>query len=392
MSNLETLKPQLNRVQTLSLITGLVALALCGLGAYTNPGQFFKSYLLGYMFWIGLPLGSFVILCLHHLVGGRWGFAIQRILEAGSRTIPLMALLLIPLFFGMKELYVWARPETVALDEILQHKSAYLNVSAFWIRAVLYFLLWTGLIFLMTKWSYRQDETGESGLTSKVKMLSGPGIILYVLSLTFASVDWVMSLDPHWFSTIFGFIFVIGQVLLTLSFAVIILNWFAEVKPLSDFVKSNHFHDLGNLILAFVSLWAYMALSQFLIIWSGNLPEEIPWYLDRMHGGWDTVGVIIVLFHFTVPFALLLSRDNKRNGRILAKIAVAIIIMRFVDLDWIIMPSFHPEQFAFHWMDLAAPVAIGGLWFTAFLRQVKKKELLPMHDPRLKEALLNESH
>jgi len=285
MSGFESIKPQLNKIQTQALVVGVVALVVCGFGAYTNPAQFFQSYLLGYIFWIGLALGSFALMSLHHLVGGGWGFAIQRLLEAATRTLPLLALLFLPLFFGMKELYVWARPEVVAADSILQHKSAYLNVGFFWIRSAGYFLIWFGFIFFMNKWSLAQDKSENPSFTERIQKISGPALLVYVLTVTFASIDWVMSLDPHWFSTIFGFIFVIGQVLLTMSFVVVVIGRLSNVKPLSDVLQKQHFHDLGNLMLAFVSLWVYVSLSQFLIIWSGNLPEEIPWYIRRLNGG-----------------------------------------------------------------------------------------------------------
>jgi len=392
VNDVQTSTVDINRGQFVALLTGVVGLALCAFGWYSDATQFYQSYLLGFMLWLGIALGSFVLLSLHHLVGGGWGFVIQRLLEAGARTILLLALLFVPLFFGMQELYLWARPEAVAMDELLQYKSAYLNVQFFWIRAVAYFLLWSGFIFLLTKWSYAQDSSGDPELSRKAQRLGGPGILLYVITLTFASIDWIMSLDPHWFSTMFGFIFVIGQVLLTMAFVIVVLSRVIGLEPLSRLVREKHIHDLGNLLLAFVALWAYISLSQFLIIWSGNLPEEIPWYMHRMHGGWDVVAVGIVLFHFTVPFALLLSRRNKQRLNVLAKIAVAIIVMRFVDLYWIIVPNFSPEHFSVHWLDIAAPIGIGGVWMAAFLHGLKKRSLLPMNDPRLKEALLHESH
>ncbi len=392
MSDFESIKPQLNKIQTQALVVGVVALVVCGFGAYMNPAQFFQSYLLGYVFWIGLALGSFALMSLHHLVGGGWGFAIQRLLEAATRTLPLLALLFLPLFFGMKELYVWARPEVVAEDSILQHKSAYLNVGFFWIRSAGYFLIWFVFIFFMNKWSLAQDKSDNPSFTERIQKISGPALLVYVLTVTFASIDWVMSLDPHWFSTIFGFIFVIGQVLLTLSFVVVVIGRLSNVKPLSDVLHKQHFHDLGNLMLAFVSLWVYVSFSQFLIIWSGNLPEEIPWYIRRLNGGWQWLALFVVVFHFALPFMVLLSRRTKRNIQTLSKVAIAMIFMRLIELFWIIAPNFHPEGFSVHWLDMAAPIGIGGLWVAAFVRQLKSRALLPINDPRLKEAFATEHH
>ncbi|RMF65916.1 MAG: hypothetical protein D6743_07220 [Calditrichaeota bacterium] len=384
------MEQQLNGLQRKALVVGVLGLAFCGVGAYLHPEQFFKSYLLGYMFWIGLALGSLALLALHHLVGGGWGFSIQRLLESSTRTLPLLAILFIPFVFGMRELYSWARPEVVAADKLLQHKSLYLNVPFFWIRAAGYFGVWLVLAFFLNRWSGELDKSGEIKLCHRMRTLSGPTILLYVLTLTFASIDWVMSLDAHWFSTIFGFMFVVGQAVLTMAFVIVVLGRLAPHKPLSDLVETKHFHDLGNLLMAFIMLWAYISFSQFLIIWSGNLPEEIPWYLDRMHGGWQWIALLIVLFHFAVPFILLLSRRNKRRLEILSKVALALIFMRMVDLFWIVVPNFHPDGIRVHWLDAAALVGIGGLWLALFVRQLKSRPLLPLQDPRLQEVFQHE--
>lgn len=369
---------------------GAVALAFCGVGAFQNLGQFYQSYLLGYVFWVGLALGSLALLALHHLVGGGWGFAIQRLLESATRTLPLLVLLFVPIFFGMRELYLWANPEKIAADAILQHKTPYLNVNFFWIRTAAYFAIWMILIFFINKWSLDQDRSANPSLANRLQKISGPGILLYVLTLTFASIDWVMSLDPHWFSTIFGFVFVIGQAVLTMAFAIVAVNWLAPHKPLSEVLRTQHFHDLGNLLMAFVMLWAYISLSQFIIIWSGNLPEEITWYLHRLHGGWQWLALGIVVFHFALPFVLLLSRRTKRRIEILSKVALAMIFMRLVDLFWIVAPNFHPEKLSIHWMDILAPLGIGGLWLATFVWQLKERALLPINDPRMHEAFRHE--
>ena len=390
MNHPDSLKLLLNRIQQRAVIVGVVALALCGVGAYLAPDQFFQSYLLGYLFWIGIALGSLAIVALHHLVGGGWGFTIQRLLESSTRTLPLMAVLFLPFFFGMEKLYLWARPEMVAGDELLQHKAPYLNVSFFWMRAAGYFLLWTTFAFLINKWSREQDRTAEPSLTRRLQSISGPTLVVYVLTVTFAAMDWVMSLDPHWFSTIYGLIFVVGQALATLAFAVVVVGALAKHPPLSEVMAAKHFHDLGNLLLAFVMLWAYISFSQFLIIWSVNLPEEIPWYVHRLHGGWEWIALILLVFQFALPFVLLLSRQTKRRAEILVKVAMAIVFMRLVDLFWLVAPNFHPEAFAIHWMDVLAPVGIGGIWITVFVWHLKGVTLLPLHDPRLQEAFHHE--
>jgi hypothetical protein len=386
MNQTDRLQSQLNRIQKLALIAGVVALALCGFGATLDKAQFFQSYLFGYLFWFGIAIGCFSVVALHHLVGGGWGFVIQRLLESGSRTLPLMLILFLPLFFGMQDLYLWARPEAVANDKILIQKAPYLNVTFFWIRAGVYFAVWGFFIYLLNKWSQDQDRTGYPLLTLKIERAAGPALVFYVLTMSFAAFDWVMSLEPHWFSTIFGVIFVVGQGLTTLAFAIIGVKLLSDHEPIAGVIQTKHFHDLGNLMFAFVLLWAYVSFSQFFIIWSGNLPEEISWYLHRIHGGWGVVAMIIVLFHFFIPFFLLLLRKTKQRSKVLVKIAVAMFFMRMVDLYWTVAPNFNEGKFGIHWMDILAPAGIGGLWIAVFISQLKGRALMPLHDPRLAEA------
>jgi hypothetical protein len=390
VTQLDHLQLQLNKIRQRALIVGALALAACLFGAIQSPAQFFQSYLLGFLFWFGIAIGCLGLVMLHHLVAGGWGFVIQRLLEAGSRTLPLMLLLFVPLYLGMQELYLWARPEAVSGDELLQHKSVYLNAPFFGLRALGYFAVWMIFAFFLNKWSATQDRTADPSLTRRIERISGPGLVALVLTISFAAIDWVMSLDPHWFSTIFGVLFVVGQGLSTLAFAIIVVNVLAKHKPLSEVISARQFHDLGTLMFAFVMLWAYVAFSQFLIIWSGNLPEEIPWYLHRLHGGWQVLAIALLVFHFALPFVLLLSRRTKRKAEILAKVAIAMIAARFVDLFWIVVPNFHSHAFSIHWMDLLAPIGMGGIWIAVFVWQLQGRALLPLHDPRLKEAFHQE--
>lgn len=393
MSNFDALKPQLNRIQTNSLIIGIIALVLCAAGGLTDTEQFFHSYLYAYLFWLGVTLGCLAILTLHHIVGGAWGFVIQRLLESGAMMIILMGLFTLPLIFGMKEIFIWANLEIVVGDKVLEHKSAYLNVPFFWIRMAIYFAIWILFAYLLNRWSSNLDPNRSTLMVNRLKRISGPGLGVYVLTVTFMSIDWGMSLDPHWFSTIYGVIFVIGQVLSALALVVIILGWLSKREPISKIIKNQHFHDLGNLMLAFVMLWAYISVSQFLIIWSGNLPEEIPWYIHRLHGGWGSIALILVIFHFAIPFVLLLSRRTKRKSSLLVKVAVMIIFVRLIDLFWLIAPSFYGGEFTLHWLDFITPVGIGGIWMAVFIWHLKgKPSLLPENDPRFQEALNKGAH
>ncbi len=386
MAESNDIKTQLQRLQKQAFLTGLVALAACAFGATLSVEQFFRSYLFGFLFWFGISVGCLALVMLHHLVAGGWGFVIQRSLEAGTRTLPLMLALFLPVFFGMSELYLWARPEVVQADKILQHQSLYLNVPFFWLRVCGYFALWLLFTYLLNRWSGRQDQTADPSLTERLERISGPGLVVFVLTSTFAAIDWVMSLDPHWFSTIYGILFLVGQGLSTLAFAILVLAMLAKYKPISEVISPRQFHDLGTLMFAFVMLWAYVSFSQFLIIWSGNLPEEIPWYVHRLHGGYGVFAVTLLVFHFGVPFFLLLLRRMKRKAEVLSKIAAFMIVMRLVDLFWVVAPNFHPEKLHLHWMDVLAPLGIGGLWLAFFFWQLQSRALLPLHDPRLQEA------
>jgi hypothetical protein len=342
--------------------------------------QLFRSYLIAYLFWFGIALGCLPLLMLHHLVGGTWGFVIRRILEAGTRTLPLMLLLFVPLLFGIHSLYEWARPDVVANDAPLQAKHAYLNIPFFIVRAAIYFIAWMIFAFLLNRWSAEQDATANPVLVRRFQLISAPGIVVYSLAITFASIDWAMSLEPHWFSTIYGMLFIVGQTLAALAFVIPIAAYLAESRRVSNFMTADVFQDLGNLLLAFVMLWAYIAFSQYLIIWAGNLPEEIPWYLRRGTNGWQWVAAFLALFHFAVPFLLLLGRVNKRSKTFLATIALAVLLMRWVDIYWLVAPSFLPSL-RIHFFDFLFFAVIGGIWLYVFRGELTKRALLPLHDP-----------
>ncbi|HET9480824.1 MAG TPA: hypothetical protein VFP98_03640 [Candidatus Polarisedimenticolia bacterium] len=375
------------RVRSASLAAAAAGLALSLVGALLAPARFFQAYLFAFNLWLGVSLGCLAILMIQYVTGGAWGIVIRRILEAGARNIPYMALLFLPLLAGLPSLYVWARPEVVAHDALLQHKQAYLNVPFFVTRAAIYFGVWTLLALVLHRWSRWQDESGDPAVARRFQSLSAGGLLAFVLTMTFASVDWVMSLEPHWFSTIYGVLLMAGQAVSALSFAILTLVLLSRHPPLSKVIEPRHLRDLGTLLFAFVMVWAYFALSQFLIIWSGNLPEEIPWYLKRLKGGWEWVGVGIILLHFALPFLLLLSTKAKRSPVRLVRIALLVFVMRAVDLYWMIKPAFEEGTVRFHWLDLAAPIGLGGVWIFLFARHLGSMPLLPARDPYLAEAV-----
>jgi hypothetical protein len=390
------LKQRIEGLRGRALIVGAAGMLVTLAGWLIDPTQFYRSYLFAYLFWIGVSIGCLSILMIHHLSGGAWGLGIRRMLEAGSRLLFRAWILFLPVLIGVRSIYAWADPGKVAGDEMLRHKSVYLNVPFFAGRAVFYFACWAALAYFLNKWSLQRDQRGsEARLSERLQGLAGGGLVLMGLTITFASVDWAMSLNPHWFSTIYGVLFMVGQVLSALALMIVMVASIGNEKPLVDVISRESVHDLGKLLFAFVMVWAYISISQFLIIWSGNLPEEIPWYIQRLHGGWQWVALALVLFHFALPFLLLLSRDMKRNPRVLASIAASLFGLRLLDLFWLVAPDMqghgHAAGFAMHWLDVAAPVGLGGLWLAGFGRELLDRPLLTAGDPELQE-LMSEAH
>jgi hypothetical protein len=375
-----------------ALVVGGVGAAVCLLGVLLDAHQFFRSYLAAFMFWLGLSLGALAIWMLHNLTGGQWGIVIRRLLEAATRVLPLLALMFVPLAFGLPYVYPWAL-EGAEADPHLKHKiEVFLNLPFFLTRAAIYFAVWVGLALVLNYWSALQDRANDRRLARRVQSFSGPGLLLLGLTVTFAAIDWVMSLDPKWYSTIFGALIGTGMVLPALGLAIAAACWLAPRKPLADVVNPDVLNDLGNLLLAFVLLVTYMAFSQFLLVWSGNLPEEITWYLARSAGGWEVVAAALGLFYFAFPFFLLLSRDIKRHPERLGWVALAVAAVSIVHQFWLIKPSFHdPDKLhaplSLHWLDVATVLAVGGLWVAEFFRQLQQRPLVPVHNPTPEEVL-----
>jgi len=387
--------PVVKTIQQRSLIIGLVFTVIAAAGAWIQPDQFFRAYLMAFMAWLGVTLGSMAILMLRHLTKGAWGMVIRRILGAAMRCVPLMAALFVPLLFGIRRLYIWARPLQDISDKHLREHleeitKTYLSVNGYVIRAVIYFAIWWGLSYFLTKWSAEQDHPPMRDNSARFKALSGPGLILYGFTITFAVIDWVMSIDPSWISTIFGLSFLIGQVLAALAFAIVVERILFRYKPMSELLKPEQVHDHGKFMLAFIMVWAYFSFSQWLIIWAGNLPEEITWYMRRLNGGWGYVGLFLVLFHFAVPFVFLISRPFKRDITRLVWLAVWMLQMRYVDLFWIIEPNFS-VTFHLTWLDIVVPIAMGGLWLAFFFRNLGSRPLVPAYDVFAVEVL-EETH
>ena len=379
------LRTSLRQSRARAGIIGLIGVLALAAGAFTARDQFFRSYLWSYIFVLGITAGSLSWLMLQYLTGGAWGVVIRRPAEAAVRTFQLLALLFIPIALGTSSLYSWTQPTTDAT--LLVKQARYLNVPFFLVRAAVFFAGWIFLSWFLNRWSAREDREGPVPANSRMAAISGPGLIFWAFSVTFMSIDWVMSLSPHWFSTMFGLLFVIGQGLSGMAFLVTVLVFLSNFRPMSEVLTPRHLHDLGKFLLATVMVWAYFAFSQFLIIWAGNLPEEIPWYVERLRGGWQYVALLLVFGHFALPFALLLSRDLKRNFKLLASIAVFILCMRVVDIYWMVTPDSSKGSLSVSWLDLAGPLGLGGIWLAYFLIQLEKRPLMPLNEMELAEAL-----
>jgi hypothetical protein len=380
-------------LQQRALIAGVIGVVLCVIGYVKSPESLLHSYLLAFMFILGLSLGSLGLLMMQHLTGGMWGIVIRRPLESATRALPLVFILFAPIFFGFRYLYgAWLNAPATGEGRLSDFQQHYLTASWFHIRALIYFAVWLLLMWVFNSWSRKQDIDREDRvLRRRLKMLAGPGIILYVFAMSFAAIDWVMSLSPHWASTIYGFLYVAGQLISSMSLMICVVVLLSRAPVFQGVLKPRYLHDLGKLLLAFVMLWAYFSFSQLLIIWSGNSPEEISFYRSRLYGEWGYVSVIILIFHFFVPFFLLLSRDLKRNPSLLPKVAMWLIFMRFVDIYWLTRPEFTPSAIPSLW-DLAAGLGLIGLWFFVFAWQLQRMPLLPLGDPKLEEVLDPHEH
>ncbi|HEY3825239.1 MAG TPA: hypothetical protein VGL82_11820 [Bryobacteraceae bacterium] len=380
----------LKKYQNIAAFIGLVFLAATAAGYFIEGAQqFLRSYLVGFFFWFGMGMGCLVLLMIHFVSGGAWGMMIRRPLEAGTRTLYVFWLGFLPLLLMAPKLYLWANAAHAA-DKVVQEKHLYLNMPFMWIRWLFYGLVWLGMTALLNKWSRLEDETKSWKYSSRLEKLSAPGIVAYFYTMALCAIDYVMSLDVTWASTIYGFLICAGQAMSAMALIVAVLILCAKYAPIDEALTKKHLHDLGKLMLALVMFWAYMAFSQYLIIYSANLPQEITWYVRRLNGGWEWVGLIILLFHFALPFSLLLSQQLKKNANTLAKIAIFIVCIRVVDAFWLVEPSFtsleHPA-FAISWLDITAPIGFGGLWLAIFFRTLPTRPLLPLGAPDLQKAL-----
>ena len=387
------LRNQISRAQSLALVIGVIFTALSLIEFFINPTQFLRSWMVGFLFPFALGLGSLACLMLQYMSGGAWGMVIRRQLEAGSRTIPFVTLLFLPILIavamGSHALYEWTDPAKVQADPVIREKSAYLNVTWWLIRTVIVFAIWNIYTFALNRLSMREEETGNTEFSRRLMGWSSIGLVIYVFSLTSAGVDWIMSMNVHWFSTIYGLILLGGQGLTVISLALITTTLLMKEEPLLGVITKKHLHDLGKLLFMFTLFWTYVSFSQLVIIWSGNLPEEITWYVDRMNGGWQYIGGILLFLQWMLPFLILLSQNIKRNPKTIRFMAIWILTVRLADTIWLVEPNFHSQHLYIGWSDLTAPIGLTGLWAAVYLWQLKKRALIPMNAPDLGKALIH---
>jgi hypothetical protein len=398
------LKPiaDLEALRSKALVIGVVG-AVATLASFflADPAVFYRGYLVGWLFWLGIALGLFNILMINYLAGGRWGILMRRVQEAAGRSLPLFAVLALPfLVGGMEKLYKWSKPGVAENDPLVAAKAGYLTLwgldfggphtdsflPGFYPRFILYFAIWSFFAYRMSALSHRLDETGDPAIREKLQKYSAAGLLTFVMVSTFAVIDWIMSTDPHWYSSLYGPQFLMWQTLSAIAFSIPLFIFLAEREPLKHLVKRSHYHDYGKMMLAFTMIWGYFSVSQFLIIWSGNMPEEITWYLTRNQPSWKLYTLILVFFAFFVPFGALLSQDIKFKPRILVKVAMLVLVVRFFDYYWQIAPNLSPDKFPLHIFDFAAVIGIGGLWVWWLLGQLRDRAILPVGEPIIKEA------
>ncbi|HEX4652610.1 MAG TPA: hypothetical protein VH227_00010 [Candidatus Udaeobacter sp.] len=377
----------INRARYLAMVIGVISIIVCAVGFIFDRRAAFVSYLFGFLVWLGVALGSSGFLMIHHLTGGNWGYPVRRFFEAAIRTMPVLAALFVPILFGLPQLYPWANEANLSVDKILQHRQAYMNAPGFIIRAAMLFAVWIAGARLLCKWSTEQDATRSFEPTIKLRKLSGPGLVIYPLTMTFACVDWVMSMEADWYSTIFPLLVCVGQMLSALAFIIILVGWLGPRTALHEIISKESFHHLGNILLTFTMTWAYLAYSQLIVIWSGDLPHEISWYLHRIADGWRWIAIVLLLFHFFGPFFLLLFRQTKRNPQALIAIAAVVFVTHIVDVWWLVAPSLYQNGFYVSWVAPAALIGIGGIWLAVFLKNLETRPLVPLNDPRFAIAV-----
>jgi hypothetical protein len=380
-----------NRLPAIGAACAVLGVAGCAILGPGNPKQFFFSWLMAYLFFLSLALGALFFTLFMYACQGGWGIVVRRLCETVFATIPVMAVLFVPLVLGLQELYPWSVPGAAEQDALLRWKAPFLNVPFFLIRAAIYYVCWSFIALLYYRLSRGQDETGDPAVSARLRKFAGPAIIVMALTTTFASIDWVVSLTPHWYSTMFGVYFFAGSFIGFIALLSVLVPAMRGAGLLDTMITAEHLHDLGKFLFAFMCFWAYIGFSQFFLIWYANLPEESFWFKARLEGSGEFASLLLMAGHFGVPFLYLMGRDVKRNGRTLAIGGIWLLAMHFVDIYWQVMPTLHPEGLRPSVLDVAALLAVGGCFVAATGWLMRRQALVPLRDPRLDESLAFEN-
>ncbi len=391
------LGPEAASIERISGFIGGLGVLLCVAGFFWNRAEFFQSYLFAFIYWSGFTLGGLCILLLNNTVGGRWGVTARRFLEAQMRTLPLIFVFVVILLFGLKYLYPWSHAELLAGSDVLRHKHGYLNIPFFIVRILIYFAVWLFWGLRLNRMSDEQDRTGDPTLRERMRAFSAPGLLIFSMTGTFAYIDWILSADAQFFSTVYGAMILIGDIVQSFALTLLVMILASRGDRFGGRINAKILHDLGNMMFAFVIFWTYLSASQLIIVWPANLPQELVWYLDRVQGFWKYLALVTALSMFAIPFLALLSQARKRDPRRLIKVAIWLLVARIIDVFWIVAPTFRNASnssllhtshgFAIYWTDFAAFFGVGGIWVYVFLGQLRKRPLLPLHDPRVSSPI-----
>jgi hypothetical protein len=380
-----------NRIPLIAAVLALLGAVACAILGAANPKQFFFSWLVSFLFFLSLALGALFFVLIQYAAQGGWGIVLRRIGETTFAMIPLMAVLFVPLLFGLHDLFEWSHADAAEHDALLRWKAPYLNVPFFLIRATLFFAIWSFIALLYYRGSRGQDATGDPAVSARLRRFAGPSIIVLALTQTFAAIDWIMSLTPHWYSTMFGVYFFAGSFLGFIALLSVVAVAMRRAGLLDTVINAEHLHDIGKFLFAFTSFWAYIGFSQFFLIWYANLPEETIWFKARLEGSWMPVSLLLMAGHFGVPFFYLMGRAVKRRGWTLALGGTWLLLMHFMDLYWQVMPTLHPEGLSPSVLDVAAFLTVGGCFVAAASWLMRRQALVPLRDPRLGESLAFEN-
>ena len=380
-----------NRLPLIGAVLAVLGVVGCAVLAPGNTKQFYFSWLVSFLFFMSLALGALFFVLIQYASQGGWGIVLRRIGETIFATIPPMALLFVPVIFGLHDLYEWSHASAAEHDALLRWKAPYLNTPFFLIRAGIFFVLWSAIAILYYRGSQGQDVTGDPAVSARLRRLAGPAIIILAITQTFASIDWIMSLTPHWYSTMFGVYFFAGSFVGFIALLSVVVVAMRAAGLLDTVITAEHLHDIGKFLFAFTAFWAYISFSQFFLMWYGNMPEETIWYKARMEGSWLTVSILLMAGHFGAPFFYLMGRSVKRKGATLAVRGAWLLAMHFVDLYWQVMPTLHAEGLRPSILDVAAFLAVGGCFVAVAGWLMRRQALVPVRDPRLAESLAFEN-